>query len=68
MLVHKKINFEWFWVMIAVVLLGFLTFLVSSCTISLTNASSIGKATDMVDSEQTASPDVKTDLSIPLIK
>ena len=40
----------------------------ASCTINMTNASSNGKASDLIDQEQTASPDVKTDLSIPLIK
>lgn len=36
------------------------------CTISMQNISSVGKASDMVDTEQEASPDVKADVSLPI--
>ena len=36
------------------------------CTISFQNISTHGTATDLVDENQTASPDVKTDLTIPV--
>jgi len=39
----------------------------SGCTLSFTNISTHGTATDLVDEEQTASPDVKSDLTIPMI-
>lgn len=39
----------------------------SGCTISMQNISTHGTATDLVDEEQTASPDFKTDLKIPVI-
>jgi len=40
-------------------------FLFCGCTISLQNVMTDGTASDLIDEEQTASPDVKTDLSIP---
>lgn len=43
-----------------------LLFLFSSCTISMQNISTHGSASDLVDEEQTASPQVST--TIPLIK
>ena len=37
----------------------------TSCTISFQNFDTHGTATDLVDEDQKASPDIKTDLSIP---
>ncbi len=39
----------------------------TSCTLSFTNISTHGTATDLVDEEQTTSPDVKPNISIPNI-
>ncbi len=36
-----------------------------SCTISFQNIDTHGTASDVVDENQTASPDIKTDLTIP---
>lgn len=47
-----------------VVLFG--CFFLTSCTISLQNVSSNGRSEDQLDTAQTASPDIKSDLSIPL--
>jgi len=38
----------------------------TSCTISFQNISTVGKASDVVDENQTASPNVSTE--VPLIK
>lgn len=43
-----------------------LLFFLSSCTLSFTNISTHGSATDLVDEEQTASPDVKPNISLPI--
>jgi hypothetical protein len=37
-----------------------------SCTISFQNISTHGVATDLVDENQAASPDVKTDITVPV--
>ena len=42
-----------------------LAFLLSSCTISFSNVDTHGTATDLIDEDQAASPDVKADVSIP---
>ncbi len=38
----------------------------TSCTISFQNIQTEGTASDLVDENQTASPDVKTDLTVPV--
>ncbi len=48
------------------VLIIFCLNLLVGCTISFQNIDTHGTATDLVDENQTASPDVKSDLSIPL--
>ncbi len=40
--------------------------LCTSCTVSFQNISTHGTATDLVDEDQAASPDVKTTLTIPV--
>lgn len=42
------------------------TVLLTSCTISLQNISSNGKAQDMVTDDMTTDPDIKPDLTVPL--
>lgn len=43
------------------------TFLmVAGCTLTVTNVQNQGKATDVVDSTSTASPDVKADIQVPI--
>ena len=39
----------------------------TSCTISFQNISTNGKAEDLVDEEQTASPSTSVDATIPMI-
>jgi hypothetical protein len=48
--------------LIHIVMLGFLT---SSCTLSFTNVSTYGEASDVVDSEPKNNPTIDTALSIP---
>jgi hypothetical protein len=56
-------------IVILTAILAFCFFMVlDSCTLSFTNISTHGSASDLVDEEQTASPDVKTDLSLPVIQ
>lgn len=50
------------------VTLALMFLLVSGCTISFQNISTHGTATDLVDQDQGATADVKTDLEIPLNK
>lgn len=38
----------------------------TGCTLSFTNVSTHGNASDLIDEEQTTSPDVKTDLTLPV--
>lgn len=45
--------------------IAFLLFILLSCTISFQNISTNGKASDLVDEQQEASPDVQTNLTIP---
>lgn len=52
-------------IMILLALSAFIV-LFTSCTLSMQNISTHGLATDLVDEEQTASP--QTELTIPLIK
>lgn len=49
------------------VLFLLLVFILSSCTISFQNISTHGIAEDLVDENQTASPDVKPNVSIPAL-
>ncbi len=38
----------------------------TGCTLSFTNVSSIGKATDLIDGNQNADADVKPVISVPI--
>lgn len=40
--------------------------LVTSCTMSMTNVSTNGKSSDVIDEEQSASPTVSPTLSLPI--
>ncbi len=42
-------------------------FLLTSCTISLQNISTNGKASDLVDDQFETDPEVSTDLEIPFL-
>jgi hypothetical protein len=53
--------------LIAMILVISLCFFLSGCTYSVTLAHTEGQATDLIDQEQTAQPDVKADLTIPAI-
>jgi hypothetical protein len=53
--------------LLVIVLIISLLFLLSGCTYSVTLAHTEGQATDLIDQEQTAQPDVKADLTIPAI-
>jgi len=49
------------------IILIFITFsFLCGCTISLSNVSNSGSAKDLLDEQQTASPDVETTATIPL--
>ena len=48
-----------------IILLIMTIMVLDSCTISFQNISTHGTATDLVDENQAASPDVQTDLDIP---
>jgi len=51
---------------VLIAILAFICFMMlDSCTLSFTNVDTHGTATDLVDETQTASPDVKTDLTLP---
>ncbi len=41
-------------------------FCMSGCTISFNTVCSVGEANDVIDEEQTSSPDVKADVSLPI--
>lgn len=41
--------------------------LMTSCTISFQNISTNGYASDLVDENQEATPDIKTDIKVPTI-
>lgn len=47
-------------------LMFFLIFFIYGCTYSITMVHTEGSASDVVDTEQRADPDVTTDLSIPV--
>ena len=51
------------YILAAKVLCGAL--LLSSCTISMQNISTNGKADNLIDEDLTTSPDIKTDLEVP---
>lgn len=48
------------------VLLFLMIFFTYGCTFSITMVHTEGSASDVVDTEQRADPDVKADLSIPI--
>jgi hypothetical protein len=48
------------------IIFGMLALTLNCCIISFQNISTHGTATDLVDQGQDASPDVKTDLTIPI--
>lgn len=43
-----------------------ISFFLTACTISFQNISSVGKAQDMIDTAQEASPDVDANLELPV--
>lgn len=45
---------------------AFLAILATSCTISFQNISTHGTATDLVDEEQTSSPNVSPQVTVPV--
>lgn len=55
----------WLILMASLIAIGFLI-VTTGCTISMQNISTHGTATDLVDEEQTTTPDIKTDLSLPI--
>lgn len=55
----------WLTLMAVLIAIGFII-VTSGCTISMQNISTHGTATDLIDEDQTATPDIKTDLSLPI--
>ncbi len=45
-----------------------LCFVLSACTISFQNVSTNGKASDVVDEEQEATPNISPNIDLPLVK
>lgn len=48
-----------------ILVVAYILAFITGCTISFQNISTNGKATDLVDEEQNASPDVSPNLVIP---
>lgn len=55
----------WLTLMAVLIAIGFII-VTTGCTISMQNISTHGTATDLIDEDQTATPDIKTDLSLPI--
>lgn len=54
-------------VVLSVIVSVFVFLCVTSCSLSFTNIDTHGSANDLVDEEQTTSPDIKTDVKLPVI-
>ncbi len=64
---REQVNFKYIALFVSIVLAIWLALvMLCGCTISFNTVCSVGEASDVIDEEQTTSPDVKADVTVPM--